>query len=49
MDGHGDGEYGIGNVVSINMLARWKVIGGKVQLWGLFYELYGSLNNVLYT
>ena len=49
MDGHGDEEHDIGNAVSINTLARWRVREGKEQLRVPFYKLYKCLTNVPYT
>lgn len=34
MDGHGGGEHGIGNAIRMDMLARWRIRGGREQLQG---------------
>ena len=43
MDGHRDGEHGMGNVVNTNMLARWRVRGrrfGGLREWGEVLKKY---------
>ena len=40
LDGNEDGEKGIGNAVSSNVMAGWRARGEKEQLGGSFYKLY---------
>ena len=43
------GEHGIGNAISIPILAGRRTMEEKEQLGGLFYKLYTCLAHVVYT
>ena len=49
IDIHRNGEHGIRNAVSINVMAKWRAGREKEQSGGLFHKLYKCLINVLYT